>query len=47
MLPWFAARLPRDEWLLLDRSCVLLQRTTAKEQARRLIAAELPQVIPA
>ncbi|WP_233559794.1 HsdM family class I SAM-dependent methyltransferase [Oleomonas cavernae] len=31
-----------DEWLLVDRPCVLLQRTTAKEQARRLIAAELP-----
>jgi adenine-specific DNA-methyltransferase len=32
-----------DDWLIVDRSCVLLQRTTAKEQARRLIAAELPQ----
>ena len=27
----------------VTQSCVLLQRTTAKEQARRLIAAELPQ----
>ena len=40
--PWFAADLPRDAWLLVDRPCVLLQRTTAKEQARRLIAAEMP-----
>lgn len=31
-----------DEWLLIAEPCVLLQRTTAKEQARRLIAAELP-----
>lgn len=40
--PWFSAELPRDAWLLVDRPCVLLQRTTAKEQARRLIAAEMP-----
>jgi adenine-specific DNA-methyltransferase len=40
--PWFGANLPRDNWLLVDRPCVLLQRTTAKEQVRRLIAAELP-----
>lgn len=32
-----------DEWLIVDRSCVLVQRTTAKEQQRRLIAAELPR----
>lgn len=31
-----------DEWLVTSEPCVLLQRTTAKEQARRLIAAELP-----
>jgi adenine-specific DNA-methyltransferase len=31
-----------DEWLLNRRPCVLLQRTTAKEQGRRLVAAELP-----
>ncbi len=31
-----------EKWLLTDYHCVLLQRTTAKEQARRLIAAELP-----
>lgn len=32
-----------DEWLIINRSCVLLQRTTAKEQTRRLIAAALPE----
>jgi len=32
-----------DEWLVVGRSCVLVQRTTAKEQERRLIAAELSQ----
>lgn len=31
-----------DGWLLTQEPCVLVQRTTAKEQARRLIAAELP-----
>jgi adenine-specific DNA-methyltransferase len=31
-----------DEWLLVSVPCVLVQRTTAKEQARRLIAAEMP-----
>lgn len=31
-----------DDWLVTRKSCVLLQRTTAKEQSRRLIAAELP-----
>lgn len=30
-----------DAWLLVEEACVLVQRTTAKEQARRLIAAEL------
>ncbi len=39
--PWFEAKLPKDNWLIVTRPCVLLQRTTAKEQARRLIAAEL------
>jgi adenine-specific DNA-methyltransferase len=33
---------PGDEWLLVEKPCVLVQRTTAKEQNRRLIAAELP-----
>ncbi len=31
-----------DDWLLVEEPCVLVQRTTAKEQSRRLIAAELP-----
>jgi adenine-specific DNA-methyltransferase len=39
--PFFEAR-AGDEWLQVDQPCVLLQRTTAKEQPRRLIAAELP-----
>lgn len=39
--PWFTPA-PGDEWLLTRAPCVLLQRTTAKEQARRLIAAEMP-----
>jgi adenine-specific DNA-methyltransferase len=40
--PFFEVR-RGDEWLTIDRPCVLLQRTTAKEQPRRLIAAELPE----
>lgn len=32
-----------DDWLVVNRGCVLVQRTTAKEQPRRLIATELPQ----
>ena len=39
--PYFEIR-PGDDWLMVDRPCVLLQRTTAKEQSRRLIAAALP-----
>ncbi|WP_161630941.1 HsdM family class I SAM-dependent methyltransferase [Niveispirillum irakense] len=39
--PWFTPG-PGDEWLVITAPCVLLQRTTAKEQARRLIAAEMP-----
>lgn len=31
-----------DDWLLTRETCVLLQRTTAKEQSRRLVAACLP-----
>ena len=31
-----------QEWLITETPCVLLQRTTAKEQGRRLVAAELP-----
>ena len=33
---------PREQWVVTDFPCVLLQRTTAKEQSRRLIAAEMP-----
>ncbi len=39
--PWFDAKLPKDNWLIVTQPCVLLQRTTAKEQPRRLIAAEM------
>ena len=39
--PWFAVTRPRDDWLIVTQPCVLVQRTTAKEQPRRLIAAEL------
>lgn len=31
-----------DEWMVVRSGCVLVQRTTAKEQHRRLIAAVLP-----
>jgi len=40
--PWFAATRPKDDWLIVTQPCVLVRRTTAKEQSRRLIAAELP-----
>lgn len=40
--PFFKAA-PIDDWLKVTQPCVLVQRTTAKEQARRLIAAELPK----
>jgi len=39
--PFFEPR-PHELWVMVRRPCVLLQRTTAKEQTRRLIAAELP-----
>jgi adenine-specific DNA-methyltransferase len=39
--PYFRVR-RGDDWLMIKQPCVLLQRTTAKEQARRLIAAALP-----
>lgn len=32
----------KERWVVTNFPCVLLQRTTAKEQWRRLIAAELP-----
>lgn len=38
---WFEPRDMSDP-NLVDRPCVLVQRTTAKEQQRRLIAAEMP-----
>ena len=40
--PYFEPR-TNEFWMVTDFSCVLLQRTTAKEQCRRLIAAELPK----
>lgn len=40
--PYFKAKIPKDNWLLVTRACALLQRTTAKEQPRRLILAVLP-----
>lgn len=39
--PYFQMR-AGDDWLKVTTPCVLVQRTTAKEQVRRLIAAELP-----
>ena len=39
--PWFEPK-AKERWVVTDFPCVLLQRTTAKEQSRRLIAAELP-----
>jgi len=33
----------KDRWVVTEFPCLLLQRTTAKEQCRRLIAAELPE----
>ena len=39
--PWFEPK-ANERWVVTDGPCVLLQRTTAKEQPRRLIAAELP-----
>lgn len=40
-LPYFSP-LDGDEWLLVREPCALLQRTTSKEQPRRLVCAELP-----
>jgi len=40
--PYFIPR-SGDDWLISKKPCILLQRTTAKEQSRRLIAAELPR----
>lgn len=41
-LPWLRIRGRNDQWLVIREPCVPVQRTTAKEQARRLIAAQLP-----
>ncbi|MGO9630812.1 MAG: class I SAM-dependent DNA methyltransferase [Xanthobacteraceae bacterium] len=41
-LPYFQPR-AKDAWLKVNVPCVLVQRTTAKEQPRRLIAAEMPR----
>lgn len=40
--PYFKPQ-DREKWVVTETPCVLLQRTTAKEQCRRLIAAELPE----
>jgi adenine-specific DNA-methyltransferase len=40
--PYFLPTDGVDDWLITQEPCVLLQRTTAKEQHRRLIAAALP-----
>ena len=40
-LPYFQT-MQGDDWLKLRMRCVLVQRTTAKEQHRRLIAAAMP-----
>lgn len=40
--PYFKLR-PGDGWLVVKESCVLVQRTTAKEQPKRLVAAVLPK----
>ena len=42
--PWFEPK-ANEHWVVTDVPCVLLQRTTAKEQCRRLIAAELPAAL--
>lgn len=36
---------PDDDWLIIKKPCILLQRTTAKEQNKRLIAAALPEEV--
>ena len=40
--PYFKYSGDKDRWLNVKKACVLLQRTTAKEQKRRLIAAAIP-----
>lgn len=40
--PWFRIDSEKDNWLVVRESCLLLQRTTAKEQSSRLIGAIVP-----
>lgn len=40
--PYFEPK-PNERWVVTDSPCVLSQRTTSKEQNRRLKAAELPR----
>jgi adenine-specific DNA-methyltransferase len=40
--PHFKPRV-KDGWLITNHPCILLQRTTAKEQDKRLMAAPLPK----
>lgn len=40
--PWFKIESEKDNWLIVREPCLLLQRTTAKEQASRLIGAIIP-----
>ena len=40
--PYFEPK-ANENWVVTKFPCVLLQRTTAKEQSRRLMAAELPE----
>lgn len=41
--PWFRIDSEKDDWLIVETPCLLLQRTTAKEQASRLIGAIVEQ----
>lgn len=41
--PYLRLRGSIDQWLKISKPCVLVQRTTAKEQGRRLIAAPLAE----
>jgi adenine-specific DNA-methyltransferase len=41
-LPFFRYK-KGDDWLISTKPCILLQRTTAKEQNKRLIAAAVPE----
>lgn len=40
--PWFRVEGEKDKCLIVRESCLLLQRTTAKEQSARLIGAIVP-----